>query len=84
MRIRIELAAPFGHDVPPSRCLNRHADPQEGQNGFDQNGFGTNIGACTLYGGRVSITLGISVALLAVFFGTVAGLLSGYFRWVDA
>lgn len=26
----------------------------------------------------------IYVALLAVFFGTVAGLLSGYFRWVDA
>ena len=45
MRIRIELAAPFGHDVPPSRCLNRHADSQEGQNGFDQNGFSTNIGA---------------------------------------
>ena len=43
----------------------------------------TNI-FMTLYGGRVSITLGISVALLAVFFGTVAGLLSGYFRWVDA
>lgn len=26
----------------------------------------------------------IYVALIAVFFGTVAGLLSGYFRWVDA
>lgn len=31
-----------------------------------------------------SDSLGISVALLAVFFGTAAGLLSGYFRWVDA
>ena len=46
--------------------------------------LGRDIWSRTLYGGRVSITLGISVALLAVFFGTVAGLLSGYFRWVDA
>ena len=43
--------------------------------------LGRDIWSRTLYGGRVSITLGISVALLAVFFGTVAGLLSGYFRW---
>ena len=46
--------------------------------------LGRDIWSRTLYGGRVSITLDISVALLAVFFGTVAGLLSGYFRWVDA
>ena len=46
--------------------------------------LGRDIWSRTLYGGRVSITLGISVALLAVFFGTVAGLLSGHFRWVDA
>ena len=46
--------------------------------------LGRDIWSRTVYGGRVSITLGISVALLAVFFGTVAGLLSGYFRWVDA
>ena len=46
--------------------------------------LGRDIWSRTLYGGRVSITLGISVALLAVFFGTAAGLLSGYFRWVDA
>ena len=46
--------------------------------------LGRDIWSRTLYGGRVSITLGISVALLAVFFGTFAGLLSGYFRWVDA
>lgn len=46
--------------------------------------LGRDIWSRTLYGGRVSITLGISVALLAVFFGTIAGLLSGYFRWVDA
>lgn len=38
----------------------------------------------TLDGGRVSITLGISVAVLAVLFGTLFGLLSGYFRPVDA
>ncbi len=46
--------------------------------------LGRDIWSRTLYGGRVSITLGISVAVVSVVFGTVIGLLSGYFRIIDA
>ena len=37
-----------------------------------------------LYGGRVSIAIGVGVALLATLLGTVLGALAGYFgRWID-
>lgn len=38
-----------------------------------------------LYGGRISLLVGVSVALIAGFVGTLIGLLAGYYgRWVDA
>jgi peptide/nickel transport system permease protein len=36
-----------------------------------------------IYGARVSITIGIVVALLSVCIGLVIGLVSGYIRWLD-
>ncbi len=37
-----------------------------------------------LYGGRISLTVGLSVALVSTFFGTMVGALAGYFgKWTD-
>ncbi len=46
-----------------------------------------NLGRDTLsralYGGRVSLMIGISAMVVAMSIGTLVGLLSGYFKWLD-
>src|SRR5687768_4955033 len=50
--------------------------------------FGTdNLGRDTLarimFGGRVSLAIGVSSMLIAMLVGSVVGLLSGYYKWLD-
>jgi len=45
--------------------------------------LGRDIWSRTLYGARISITVGLAVAMLAVFVGILIGLLAGYFRRLD-
>ncbi len=45
--------------------------------------LGRDIWSRTLYGARVSITVGIAVALFTLVFGLTVGLLAGYFRKLD-
>lgn len=46
--------------------------------------FGRDIWSRVLYGTRVSLTVGLCTAVLAVTGGCLLGMLSGYFRPVDA
>jgi peptide/nickel transport system permease protein len=45
--------------------------------------LGRDVYSRVLYGARVSILIGITVALLSVTLGLMIGLCSGYFRWLD-
>jgi peptide/nickel transport system permease protein len=45
--------------------------------------LGRDIYSRVLYGARVSMLIGISVALISIAAGLVIGLLAGYIRWFD-
>ncbi len=45
--------------------------------------LGRDVYSRVIYGTRVSLAVGIAVALIAVAIGTVIGLISGYIRWAD-
>lgn len=46
--------------------------------------LGRDIWSRTVYGARISITVGISVATVALLLGTLVGMFGGYFRRVDS
>ena len=63
---------PFGRLQPPSA-----------ENIFGTDQFGRDVFARTVYGSRLSLIVGISVALIAMTFGAVIGVIAGYYRRVD-
>ncbi len=62
--------------------LNRTRDPSS-EFWFGTDAYGRDLYSRVLYGGRISLFIGFSVAILATFAGLAIGLVAGYFRLAD-
>ena len=58
--------------------------PPSAQHWFGTDQLGRDVFARVVYGARVSLQVGIIVAVVAIAIGTLIGLFAGYFRAADA
>ena len=58
--------------------------PPSAEYWFGTDHYGRDVYSRTIYGGRISLAVGSAVAVLSLAIGTIIGLVSGYFRRLDA
>jgi peptide/nickel transport system permease protein len=81
----IAVFAPWLGTSDPSALapIHRTRAPSD-QFWFGTDLLGRDVYSRVIYGARVSLLVGFSVALFATVFGTIIGLLAGFVRWIDA
>ena len=80
----VAVAAPWiAPDPLRLNPINRLKPPSE-TFWFGADFLGRDIYARTVYGGQISLMVGIAVAAISTGVGLTIGLLAGYIRWVDA
>ncbi len=78
------LAAPYLWTVDPTALAPaRRTRVPSAQYWFGTDALGRDIYSRVLYGSRVSLIVGFSVAILASAVGMTIGLVSGFVRWLD-
>lgn len=75
------LIAPYD---PLALNVTQRLRPPSAAHLFGTDAYGRDTFSRTLHGGRISMLIGVTVAVLAVVIGTVLGMLGGYFRVLDA
>jgi peptide/nickel transport system permease protein len=58
--------------------------PSSAQFWLGTDAYGRDALSRILYGGRVSLLIGLGSALISIVVGLLIGLVSGFFKWVDA
>jgi peptide/nickel transport system permease protein len=82
--VLIGIFAPYLWTVDPTALAPaRRTRPPSELYWFGTDALGRDVYSRVLYGTRVSLTVGLSVAALATFAGLVIGLISGFVRWAD-
>ena len=77
------LAAPWIAGDPYSMKPVQRFQPPSDAFWFGTDNLGRNVYARTIYGARVSLAVGLSVAVVAVSIGLAIGVLAGFFRPVE-
>jgi peptide/nickel transport system permease protein len=85
LMLAIAIFAPFLGTVDPTALSPAHRLRwPSAEYWFGSDMLGRDIYSRTIYGSRVSLTVGFSVALLATGIGLGIGMVTGFNRWVDA
>ena len=80
----IALIAPLISGDPLLMQPINRLKPPSAEFWFGTDALGRNVFARTVYGARVSLLVGFSVAAISLGAGLLLGLVTGYFRWVEA
>ena len=75
------LIAPYN---PSKLAIAQRLQPPSSLHLFGTDGFGRDVLSRVIFAGRVSLSVGLGVAVLSSLFGVVLGLLGGFFRRLDA
>ena len=78
------LAAPLFAGDPMTMDPRRRLQAPSAAYWLGTDQLGRDVFARVIYGTRVSLQVGLLVAIAAVAVGTLIGLVAGYFRWADA
>ena len=82
----LSAAAPLVSPYDPERTrLLDIYEPPSGSHPFGTDSLGRDLATRILYGGRVSLSVGVLAVTVAISFGTLVGMIAGYYgRWIDA
>ena len=81
----VALAAPWVAPYDPTAMnVLQRLKPPGAAHPFGTDAMGRDVFSRVLWGGRVSLIVGISVALLATSIGVVIGMVAGFSRFADA
>ena len=85
LMILMALLAPYLATVDPTALAPaRRTRPPSAQYWFGTDMLGRDVYSRVIYGSRISLIVGFSVAVIASAIGTFLGLVSGFFRPLDA
>jgi peptide/nickel transport system permease protein len=85
LMLLIAIFAPYLGTIDPTALAPaRRTREPSGVYWFGTDMLGRDVYSRVLYGSRVSLLVGFSVAICASFLGTLIGLMAGYIRQVDA
>ena len=85
LMILIAIFAPWLGTIDPQAVSPiRRLKPPSGEFWFGSDMLGRDVYSRVLYGARVSLAVGIAVALLSTLIGLAIGLVTGFIRWLDA
>ena len=81
MAILAPLLAP--HD-PQLLAPAQRLKPSSALHWLGTDGYGRDVLSRIIHGGRISLIIGVGAAIFSIGIGLVIGLVSGFFKWVDA
>ncbi len=74
--------APLSRYTPTQQNPTNALQPPSPQHWFGTDDLGRDVFTRTLYGGRISLAVGLSATLLSLLIGVVVGMVAGYFGGV--